>query len=72
LNIVWQQKVFTKLLGLDYKIFYKKGSDNRVADALSRRPLSSLELPMHCHSISSSQPKWLKEVVSSYVHDSQA
>ena len=35
LNTVWQQKVFTKLLGLQYRIIYKKGADNRVADALS-------------------------------------
>jgi hypothetical protein len=27
LHIVWQQKVFTKLLGLRYRIMYKKGSD---------------------------------------------
>ena len=37
LHTHWQQKVFTKLLGLHYSIVYKKGSDNRVADALSRR-----------------------------------
>jgi len=36
LNTVWQQKVFTKLLGLSYKIVYKRGSDTTVADALSR------------------------------------
>jgi len=38
LNTPWQQRVFTKLLGLQYKLVYKQGSDNRVADALSRRP----------------------------------
>jgi len=37
LHTPWQHKVFTKLLGLQYKIVYKKGSDNRVADALSRK-----------------------------------
>lgn len=36
LNTPWQQRVFTKLLGLQYKIVYKQGNDNRVADALSR------------------------------------
>lgn len=35
LNTVWQQRVFTKLLGLHYLIVYKKGSDNSAADALS-------------------------------------
>jgi hypothetical protein len=38
LHTSWQQKVFTKLLGLNYKIIYKKGIDNKVVDALSRRP----------------------------------
>ncbi|XP_019227493.1 PREDICTED: uncharacterized protein LOC109208797 [Nicotiana attenuata] len=32
-----QQKGLTKLMGLDYEVQYKKGSENRVADALSRR-----------------------------------
>lgn len=33
-----QQKAFTKLLGLQYKIVFKSGFDNRTADALSRHP----------------------------------
>jgi hypothetical protein len=36
LTTVWQRKAFTKLMGLQYKICYKKGEDNRAADALSR------------------------------------
>lgn len=31
----WQQKIMAKLLGLRYQIVYKRGVDNRVADALS-------------------------------------
>jgi hypothetical protein len=38
LNTAWQHKVFTKILGLQYKIIYKKGVDNQAVDALSRRP----------------------------------
>lgn len=38
LHTSWQQKVFTKLLGLQYRIVYKKGVDNAAADALSRHP----------------------------------
>jgi hypothetical protein len=38
LHTSWQQKVFTKLLGLQFVIKYKKGVSNRATDALSRRP----------------------------------
>ena len=35
LHTPWQQKVFTRLLGLQYRIVYRKGADNGAADALS-------------------------------------
>jgi hypothetical protein len=65
LHIVWQQKVFTKLLGLNYKIKYKKGTDNGAADALSRNPA-------HVESImamSTCQTQWLEPVLESYSAD---
>jgi hypothetical protein len=62
LNTSWQQKVFTKLLGLQYKILYKKGIENGAADALSRRPHESSEL----YHISSSSPQWLSEIMDGY------
>ncbi|WVZ79270.1 hypothetical protein U9M48_026871 [Paspalum notatum var. saurae] len=43
LHTHWQRKVFSKLLGLQYKVVYKKGSDNRVADALSRYPVATTQ-----------------------------
>jgi hypothetical protein len=52
LHTPWQQKVFTKLLGLQYKTIYKKGEDNTTADALSRK----LEADGRCMSLSSCQP----------------
>lgn len=61
LNTVWQQKVFTKLLGLNYKIVYKKGADNTVADALSHRNIEDTLM-----AISSPSPQWLSKVVTSY------
>lgn len=36
LHTPWRQMVFTKLLGLRYRIAYCKGADNGVANALSR------------------------------------
>jgi hypothetical protein len=37
LHTLWQQKVFYKMLGLRYKVVYRRGVDNGIADALSRR-----------------------------------
>ena len=65
----WQQKALTKLLGLQYKIQYKKGCDNRVADALSRvcHPSTSEAL-----ALSMAQPTWLAEVQHAYLSDEVA
>jgi hypothetical protein len=68
LNTPWQHKVFTKLMGLNYRISYKKGSEKRVADALSRRPHSE----MHILAISSCQPLWVLAVVDAYQQDPYA
>lgn len=64
LHTPWQHKVFTKLLGLQYKIHYRSGSENRVADALSRCAQSSIQ------AISVVVPQWLQDVQSSYASDS--
>jgi hypothetical protein len=42
LTTPWQQKALTKMLGLRYKICYKQGQTNQVADALSRLPFDHL------------------------------
>lgn len=52
-----QQKAFFKLMGLQYKIFYKPGITNKAADALSRR-----EHGQEVQAISAIQPKWLDTV----------
>jgi hypothetical protein len=64
LHTPWQQKVFTKLLGLQYKIVYKKGSDNHVVDALSQRTS-----PAEVMAIYHSTPQWLEAVIASYAQD---
>lgn len=61
-NTKIQQKAFFKLLGLQYKIVYKKGSTNTAADSLSRRP------QMIC-AVSTVTPKWMEIVVEGYLKD---
>ena len=53
-------------MGLRYKILYKKGVDNQVADALSRvtnNPCQTLA------AVSALQPVWLQELVDVYHSD---
>lgn len=47
---------------------YKQGSENRVADALSRRQHDNEQ----CLSISVVSPQWLQEIVASYDNDDRA
>jgi hypothetical protein len=54
LHTHWQQRVFTKLLGLQYKVVYKQGAQNRVADALSRKNHTEVL----CSHLSVVQPLW--------------
>jgi hypothetical protein len=68
LHTHWQQKVFTKLIGLQYQIVYKKGCDNRVADALSRHPCP----PNQLLAMSACTPVWLDMVQEGYAKDIQA
>jgi hypothetical protein len=69
LTTPWQHKALTKLLGLRYQIIYKKGSDNRVADALSRYPLGH---QVELSALSVALPAWIQEVVDGYQQDTDA
>ena len=62
LHTTWQQKVYTKLMGLQYRIVYQKGCENIVADTLSRRPLPALEVNV----ISQCQPTWILKIIDAY------
>lgn len=68
LHTVWQQRALTKLMGLHYRLNYKKGSDNKAVDALSRKPFDQ----QHVLALSVVQPVWLTDIVASYVSDVKA
>lgn len=68
LHTDWQQKVLTKMMGLQFRVVYKKGILNGAADALSRRPHVDSEL----YNVSQVQPVWLDQVVASYANDTSA
>jgi len=57
-----QHKLLLKLLEFDYTIEYKKGKENLVADALSRRD-------SQCNAITVCVPEWIEEVKQSYIQD---
>lgn len=57
--------MFTKLLGLQYRIVYCLGTANQAVDALSRQ----LEPPASCASVSALVPTWSSAVQASYRDD---
>lgn len=69
LTTIWQQKAFTKLLGLQYKISYRKGPENNAADALSCRHHNDT---LSLLTISTCQPAWLEEIKQSYATNEHA
>jgi hypothetical protein len=60
-----QQKWVTRLFGYDYEIIYKKGKDNVVADALSRKYEDEGSL----FSLSFIVPDWLQAVRQEWLQD---
>jgi hypothetical protein len=67
LHTAWQQKVFTKLMGLQYRIHYRRGVENGAANALSRRgpPAELLVISAPTH-------EWLQDLVQWYDSDPEA
>jgi hypothetical protein len=58
--------LLVKLLGYSYKIEYKKGKENKTADALSRRPHS-----INAMALTTAIPLWVNEVLDSYIEDAK-
>lgn len=61
------QKWLTKLLGFDFRVEYKKGVDNKVADAMSRR--EGWETVAALSSISLLVADWVENLKLQYHQD---
>lgn len=61
-----QKKGLSKLMGLSYQVLYRKGRENKVADALSKR-WEETELSR----IAPITPTWIEEAKQSYEGDQE-
>jgi hypothetical protein len=59
-----QRKAMTRLMGLQFRIIYRKGKENVAANALSSVPHL-----VHIQVYSEVRPLWIQEVINSYTID---
>jgi hypothetical protein len=50
------------------RLYIKRGVENGVADALSRKPVNAEE-GANCNAMVTYQPKWLSDILESYSED---
>jgi hypothetical protein len=62
-----QRKAMKKLARLQFKLIYKKGSENSVAYALSR-----VAHYFNISTVSAVVPVWIQEITNSYAVDPEA
>jgi hypothetical protein len=62
-----QRKAMAKHAGLQFKLLYKKGTENTATDSLSRVGHNFLMT-----SVSGVLPVWIQEVLNSYTVDHEA
>lgn len=67
INTATQQERMLKLMGLNYIIQYKKGRENRMADALSRKEIEESS----SQAISGAIPARVVEITNSYQGDEE-
>jgi hypothetical protein len=68
----FQQKWLTKLLGYDFSVEYKKGVDNKVADALSRREDNDVsDVKVSLFLLSIPRAVWVEELKAEYASDQE-
>ncbi|KAJ4750063.1 polyprotein [Rhynchospora pubera] len=69
LALLTAHKGLCKLLGLDYKVEYKRGHTNKAADALSRVEKTEDWGSVDVNAVSELIPRWVKDVTNSYEGD---
>jgi hypothetical protein len=62
-----QRKAMARLMGLQFRIVYRQGAENKAADALSR--IGHLMTIQACSTV---QPAWMQEILNSYTTDPDA